>query len=172
MVVCFSILLISYRNESSHLSGGHLNSATFRSTVGVETLYGNQDDNRMLGGMNEDPENWAFAGWGNVSRLELQYEHDTLRSYSLIPFSEKDNDISKHSHSEKLGIIRSTSIAGNGRTLLLLVFTLITSGITRSCLYISGITIQTAGKFAPFSLLLVVIVLYFFRFIYSEVCEI
>src|SRR5690348_5730452 len=41
--------------------------------------------------------------------------------------------------------------------------------ITSSCLYVAGIAAQSSGKFTPISLFIVVIVLYFFRSIYTEV---
>lgn len=51
--------------------------------------------------------------------------------------------------------LRATSIAGND--------------ISSSCLYATGIVASSAGKYAPFSSVMVCIVLYWFRKIYSEV---
>lgn len=55
----------------------------------------------------------------------------------------------------KLGQLAATAICGND--------------ITSSCLYVSGLAIFYAGKWAPLSLLFVVGVLYLFRSIYGEV---
>ena len=54
-----------------------------------------------------------------------------------------------------LGQLHSTAIAGND--------------ITSSCLYVISLTYLTAGKLAPFSIFLVVCLLYLFRSIYTEV---
>ena len=54
-----------------------------------------------------------------------------------------------------LGQLASTSIAGND--------------LLSSCLYTGGICAAYAGKMAPLSLLLVSVMLYFFRFVYAEV---
>jgi len=54
-----------------------------------------------------------------------------------------------------LGVLASTSIAGND--------------LLSSCLYTGGICAGYAGKMAPLSLLLVSVMLYFFRFVYAEV---
>ena len=54
-----------------------------------------------------------------------------------------------------LGALASTSIAGND--------------LLSSCLYTGGICAAYAGKMAPLSLLLVSVMLYFFRFVYAEV---
>ncbi len=55
----------------------------------------------------------------------------------------------------KLGQLSATAICGND--------------ITSSCLYVSALAIGAAGKWAPVSLLLVAVVLFFFRSIYAEV---
>ena len=41
--------------------------------------------------------------------------------------------------------------------------------ITSSCLYVAGIAAQSSRKYTPISLMIVVVVLYFFRSIYTEV---
>lgn len=61
---------------------------------------------------------------------------------------------STHKHTA-LGQFRATSIAGND--------------LLSSCLYTAGICAGYAGKMAPLSLLLVSVMLYFFRFVYGEV---
>ena len=54
-----------------------------------------------------------------------------------------------------LGELSATAICGND--------------ITSSCLYVSALSILYAGRWAPLSLLIVVVVLYFYRSIYAEV---
>jgi len=56
---------------------------------------------------------------------------------------------------KKLGQLASTAICGND--------------ITSSCLYVSALAIAYSGRWAPLALLLVALVLYFYRSIYSEV---
>ncbi len=56
---------------------------------------------------------------------------------------------------KKLNELQATAICGND--------------ISSSCLYVSALTIMYAGQFAWISLLIVAMVLYFFRKIYSEV---
>ncbi len=58
-------------------------------------------------------------------------------------------------HPKKLNELRATAICGND--------------ISSSCLYVSALTILYAGQFAWISLLLVAVVLYFYRRIYGEV---
>ncbi len=58
-------------------------------------------------------------------------------------------------HLKKLNELRATAICGND--------------ISSSCLYVSALTIIYAGQFAWISLLLVAVVLYFYRRIYGEV---
>lgn len=58
------------------------------------------------------------------------------------------------SHSKKLGQLEATAICGND--------------ITSSCLYVSALCILYAGQYAFISLLIVGLVLYFFRKIYGE----
>jgi amino acid transporter len=60
----------------------------------------------------------------------------------------------EHKHGG-LGELSATAICGND--------------ITSSCLYVSALSILYAGRWAPLSLLIVVIVLYLFRSVYSEV---
>lgn len=58
---------------------------------------------------------------------------------------------------KKLGQFASTAIAGND--------------ILSSCLYVSGIAILFAGVFAPLVFLLIALVLFLYRFVYTEVVE-
>jgi len=60
-----------------------------------------------------------------------------------------------HADHHKLGQFTATAIAGND--------------ITSSCLYVAGIATIAAGKYSPISLLLVCVLLYLFRSVYSEV---
>jgi len=62
--------------------------------------------------------------------------------------------ITEHKQSG-LGQLPATAICGND--------------ITSSCLYVSALSILYAGRWAPLSLLIVVVVLYFFRSVYAEV---
>ena len=59
-----------------------------------------------------------------------------------------------HVHTKKLGQLEATAICGND--------------ITSSCLYVSALCIVYAGQYAFISLLIVGLVLYFFRKIYGE----
>ena len=59
------------------------------------------------------------------------------------------------SHPTKLGQLAATAICGND--------------ITSSCLYVSALTIAYAGQYAFISLIIVGIILFFFRKIYGEV---
>lgn len=59
------------------------------------------------------------------------------------------------SHPKKLKQLAATAICGND--------------ITSSCLYVSALTIVYAGQYAWISLLLVAVILYFYRKIYGEV---
>lgn len=67
-----------------------------------------------------------------------------------------DEQLAKERHeAHLLGQFKATSIAGND--------------ISSSCLYVAGLCTASGGKMAPLSLLLVVVVLFMFRAIYSEV---
>lgn len=57
----------------------------------------------------------------------------------------------------KLGPFPSTAIAGND--------------ILSSCLYVSGVAILFAGVYAPLIFLLVALVLFFYKYVYTEVVE-
>ncbi|MCX7749696.1 MAG: APC family permease [Clostridia bacterium] len=65
-----------------------------------------------------------------------------------------EKELSKH-ESKKLGELTSTSICGND--------------ISSSCLYVAGISIVFAGCLAPIALLIVAVLLFFYRKIYAEV---
>jgi amino acid transporter len=67
------------------------------------------------------------------------------------------SDPHKHDAHPKLNAAYATAICGND--------------ILSSCLYVSGIAAIYAGVYAPLVLLLVGVVLYFFRFVYTEVVE-
>jgi len=90
-------------------------------------------------------ENFDFAGWGNAKKIE---------DIANEPLSRKNVDASKV-HAKKLGTWSATAICGND--------------ITSSCLYVSALAIMAAGAYAPLALIVVAIVLYFFRKIYAEV---
>ena len=61
----------------------------------------------------------------------------------------------KAGHQKKLNQLAATAICGND--------------ITSSCLYVSALTIMYAGQYAFISLIIVGIILFFFRKIYGEV---
>lgn len=84
-----------------------------------------------------------------ISLAELQ---QSIQKNGSIPEPEIA-DATKHT--SNLGQWRSTSIAGND--------------LLSSCLYTAGICASYAGKMSPLSLLLVSVMLYFFRFVYGEV---
>eukprot|EP00474_Spongospora_subterranea_P009819 CRZ10277.1 hypothetical protein [Spongospora subterranea] len=83
---------------------------------------------------------WQFPGWGRNEVIHV----DQIK---ISP----DKRAKKH----KLGQIVSTAICGND--------------ITSSCLYTAGMTAAASGVLAPVSLLLVGVMLYLFRSVYSEV---
>ena len=113
----------------------------FRQTVRSYSREHHEDTSKTL--RNE----WESAPKGQVSILEDAVDSTGLGESFAVP------GISEHC----LGQLRATAIAGND--------------ITSSCLYSAGIVATSAGKFAPFSSLIVATVLYFFRSIYSEVCS-
>lgn len=86
---------------------------------------------------------WTYPGMG--ARLEVVVPEDELNEIR------KTHETEKH----KLGQWMSTAICGND--------------ILSSVLYSSGIVVVKAGKVMPIPLILVSVVLYFFRFIYEEV---
>lgn len=86
---------------------------------------------------------WEFAGWGKARKLsDIGSEPVTVTSLT-------------GKHKGKLGQWSATAICGND--------------ITSSCLYVAALSSLAAGIYAPIALLLVAIVLYFFRNIYAEV---
>jgi len=88
---------------------------------------------------------WTFAGWGEASRIsDLDSSPKDIKELGV-----------PHSSSRSLGEWSASAICGND--------------ITSSCLYVSALAIMAAGAYAPISLLVVALVLYFYRKIYSEV---
>ncbi len=88
-------------------------------------------------------DSWEFPGWGKARRLA---DLDT----SNVRVSRLDQ------HKKRtLGVWPSTAICGND--------------ITSSCLYVSALCAAQAGRYAPISLGIVVLVLYLFRKVYAEV---
>eukprot|EP01127_Copromyxa_protea_P002909 TRINITY_DN12829_c0_g1_i1.p1 TRINITY_DN12829_c0_g1~~TRINITY_DN12829_c0_g1_i1.p1 ORF type:complete len:648 (+),score=140.32 TRINITY_DN12829_c0_g1_i1:60-2003(+) len=90
-----------------------------------------------------DTKTWDSAGKG-----QLIQDTDAVHE---VGFTQGFID-AQHHH---LGQIPATAISGND--------------ITSSCLYVAGLAAISAGKFAPISLLLVVVILWLFRGVYSEV---
>jgi amino acid transporter len=87
-------------------------------------------------------ENWEFAGWGKAQRI------------TNLPESVSEPEVT-HTPTHKLGQLPATAICGND--------------ITSSCLYVAALSTIAAGAYAPVALLVVALVLFFFRKIYSEV---
>eukprot|EP00756_Hemistasia_phaeocysticola_P003297 Hpha_TRINITY_DN12170_c0_g1::TRINITY_DN12170_c0_g1_i1::g.81964::m.81964 len=75
-----------------------------------------------------------------------------INEYTQAPLVEAE-DAERH----KLDQLRATAIAGND--------------IASSCLYAAGVTLRAGGTLAPIATLLVCIVLYLFRWVYSEICS-
>ena len=84
-------------------------------------------------------ENWEFAGWGKAQRI------------TNLPESVSDSEFT-HKPTHKLSQLPATAICGND--------------ITSSCLYVAALSTIAAGAYAPVALLVVAVVLYFFRKIY------
>jgi amino acid transporter len=94
----------------------------------------------------------------NKTEIDLPEPHGTgFFSFNWLPWKKKAKKMTEEelAESHKLGQWLATSIAGND--------------ITSSCLYVAGISTIAAGKWAPLSLVLVAIMLYLFRSVYSEV---
>merc|ERR1712137_1052246 len=106
------------------------------------------------GSINDGPEDWEIASQGSLHQYNNIFETEREINVSADPEEEFAEEKAKH-EAKKLGQFRATAIAGND--------------ITSSCLYVVGIAVVTSGKLAPFSLLLVAILLYLFRAVYSEV---
>ncbi|MFO0570721.1 MAG: APC family permease [Polyangiaceae bacterium] len=87
---------------------------------------------------------WEFAGWGRSTRIE-----------DLGAAKPPVGRAQHVSLKNKLGVWRATAICGND--------------ITSSVLYVAALCTLQAGKYAPFALALVGVVLYLFRSIYAEV---
>lgn len=87
-----------------------------------------------------DSKHWEAAGKGRLIQ-DLDEVPDAGFTQGFID--------AQHHH---LGQIAATAISGND--------------ITSSCLYVAGLSAVGAGKFAPISLLLVVVVLWLFKGLY------
>lgn len=90
-------------------------------------------------------DSFEFPGWGKAKKIsDLGHDPITVRNLGVPK---------KQAH--QLGEWGATAICGND--------------ITSSCLYVSALTIIAAGAYAPLALLIVALVLFFFRKIYAEV---
>jgi len=120
----------------------------------INLSKGKDKDMNMYGSINTDTDvEWEHVDTGATNQYFNIF--DTEREFSHTdPEAEFENRKKTH-EAKKLGQFRATAIAGND--------------ITSSCLYVVGIAVVTSGKLAPFSLLLVAILLYLFRAVYSEV---
>jgi len=101
---------------------------------------------------------WDFPGWGSSSTVKVVKVRggelaalDDVVSRAVDPLAEPPPP-EKH---VALDQFRATAIAGND--------------LLSSCLYTAGLCAQYAGKMAPISLALVSFMLFFFRYVYSEV---
>lgn len=103
---------------------------------------------------------WEYAGQGTETRLDsatLSQQDPAVEEFDQVPggrCSDSQNS-KKKEHKTKLNQFQATSIAGND--------------ITSSCLYVSGIAASMGEKWAPVSLTLVALLLFFFRSVYAEV---
>lgn len=104
------------------------------------------------------PGGFAFPGWGRAASIAVVKtaggelaSADEIAAGAVAP----DAPPSHGPPHASLGQFTATSIAGND--------------LLSSCLYTAGACAKYAGKLAPFSLALVGFMLYFFRFVYSEV---
>jgi hypothetical protein len=112
---------------------------------------------------------YEFPGWGDTTRItDLEPTQPLLQTDAADTTDASEGEApaapsrkcggcacTKKSSDHRLGQWLATSISGND--------------ITSSCLYVSGIAAQIAGPWTPVSLLLVALLLYLFRGIYSEV---
>ena len=80
---------------------------------------------------------WEYAGKGSIVKDDTPLPDTTFTQHWIA------------SQEERLGQFTATAISGND--------------ITSSCLYVAGAAAVSAGKFAPISLLLVVLVLWMFK---------
>jgi amino acid transporter len=118
-------------------------------------------------------ESWQFPGRGRSHNLDVMAspllfsprpgangdeQHGTFSQIDLG----KDPKAAPHPEhamlpeEEKLGQWYATAISGND--------------ILSSCLYTVGLTAAVAGVYSPIAILIVVVMLYFFRAVYVEVC--
>lgn len=102
------------------------------------------------------PDSWEYAPKGAVLHEDNAFPEQGF-TQKLIGMTRPNCNFLTltASQSHKLGQIPATAISGND--------------ITSSCLYVAGLAALSAGKFAPISLMLVVVVLYLFRGVYAEV---
>jgi len=148
-------------------------------SYGTSSINDDDSNNYLVTeGSGDASQDWEFAGVGTVVRIDnLLSDQEESEAEAKITindeeyvygkedpawkklynrFTQKNKDKKQETHKDhKLGEWTATSIAGND--------------ITSSCLYVAGIATIAAGKFAPISLLLVCILLYLFRSVYSEV---
>jgi len=162
------------------------------STTSIDSLQPSQEY-RQLGDVFAE-ENWEFAGRGEHFKIDLAEEEDFIppsehveelldtaaeggaaskaahKLAHYIPFLRKKPHSSAPTEHKLLGQWRATAIAGD-YTLIWFQFysNLPGNDITSSCLYTAGLCTVVAGKYAPISLLLVVVALYLYRNVYSEV---
>jgi hypothetical protein len=117
-------------------------------------------------------DDWEYPGSGSVVKVDhLQYAEEMPESaasvnsedgvvdpaqYQTTNTGKKERVFYTNNNRKHLGQLRATAIAGND--------------ITSSIFYTVGVATLAAGKWTPVCMILVIIVLYMFRTVYSEVC--
>ncbi|KAA0163853.1 hypothetical protein FNF31_02708 [Cafeteria roenbergensis] len=125
-------------------------------------------DTAIWGGEDtEAPDNvvhWQFPGWGEHRRVRFRgKDPEAAHAASGSSSSEGETDDTKKSeapapkasHHGSLSQFAATALSGND--------------LTSSALYVISITFAQAGWLAPVCLLIVAVLLYAYRFVYSEV---
>jgi amino acid transporter len=87
---------------------------------------------------------WQFPGWGEQARVQFPHR-----------LADGTTDPAHRVHHAEIGQLAATALSGND--------------LTSSALYTCGIVFLQAGWLTPVCLLCVAVLLYLFRFVYSEV---
>src|SRR3989338_847252 len=172
-VVFFVFCFVEKQKNQLHIKKVLKNSLKM-SSAGESTPLISQVGCPTSDGAVSTEQHWEFAGWGSVANLQVpEPRKRRVRTFSMPPgitISTSPSTINAnpddHMHSPdageeeerphvKLDEYRATAISGND--------------ISSSVLYVVGRCFVFAGKLAPFSLMLVVMLLYLFRNIYTEV---
>ena len=92
---------------------------------------------------------WEFSGYGEIKYIDTN-ENFNNTSYKAL----NDNDLSHNEHSRLLNELEATSICAND--------------ISSRCFFVTGLILQVSGAYSVITSLLVVFILYCYRFIYAE----